>query len=173
MSETATILEFIATRPDRDPAVAFALSDEERQHSRLLSTLLDKTLEEMVENMEGVASCQQAQTVKAANDTIPPFHAFCIGLETICDNLLPHLMDVYRDGCKSTSFDEWHFRWIFESRADALIRYLLQLARVHGLAFDGDPRQVSPAEQMILSGLEAHLKTKRDHSIAALSRTFG
>ncbi|GHF29973.1 hypothetical protein GCM10017044_26620 [Kordiimonas sediminis] len=160
MSEQINILDFMKYRDAAAEVniLCAELTAEECDIATRIARHLDKTLEEMVMELENVASCQQSDQLEPANDTIPPFFAFCVGLETIGDNLIPHLASVYKSACENHNIHLGKFPGLFESRAEAFIQYLKQIACVHGLAFDGGVREAGPAEQLALSGLEVHLR---------------
>jgi len=168
MPEQATIIDFIsASLQGMETSGRTILSPTEQQASDALAQKLDQELDIMVRELERVASCQQ-DTGDIEGEPIPPFEAFCIGLRRIGDNLLPHLVQAFRDECKEKALPHDAFLWLIRARADAFVAYLLQIAQVHGLAFDDTLTKMSKAEQIALANLGAYLRALMQKEIESL-----
>lgn len=168
MPEQATIIDFIsASLQGMEKSGRTILSPAEQQASDALAQTLDRELDVMVHELERVASCQQ-DSADSDDEPVPPFEAFCIGLRRIGDNLLPHLVQAFRDECDSRAVPHDAFLWLIRARADAFVAYLLQIAQVHGLAFDDTLTKMSKAEQIALANLGAYLRALMQKEIETL-----
>lgn len=168
MPEQATIIDFIsASLQGMETSGRSILSPAEQKTSDELAQKLDRELDVMVRELERVASCQQ-DTGDEGGEPVPPFEAFCIGLRSIGDNLLPHLVQAFRDGCRERGLPHGVFLWLIRARADAFVAYLLQIAQVHGLAFDDTLTKMSKNEQIILANLGAYLRALMQKELDAL-----
>ncbi len=168
MPEQATIVDFIsASLQGMETSGRSILSPSEQKVSDELAQKLDSELDVMVRELERVASCQQ-DSGDESGDPIPPFEAFCIGLRSIGDNLLPHLVQTFRSGCDEQGLPHGVFLWLIRARADAFVAYLLQIAQVHGLAFDDTLTKVGKKEQIALANLGAYLRALMQKEIEAL-----
>jgi len=168
MPEQATIIDFIsASLHGMETSGRTILSPAEQKVSDELAQNLDCELDIMVRELERVASCQQ-DTGDDEGDPVPPFEAFCIGLRRIGDNLLPHLVQAFRDECAKRALPQGAFLWLIRARADAFVAYLLQIAQVHGLAFDDTLTKMGKAEQIALANLGAYLRALMQKEIESL-----
>lgn len=168
MSEQATIIDFIsASLQSMEAAGRGILSPAEQKVSDALAEKLDREVKSMVRELERVASCQQ-ETGNSNGEPIPPFEAFCIGIRLIGDKLLPHLVQVFRGECAKRGVPHDVFLWIIRARADAFVAYLLQIAQVHGFAFDDTLTKMSKSEQIALANLGAYLRTLMQTELEAL-----
>ncbi len=168
MPEQATIVDFIsASLRGMETSGRSILSPSEQKVSDALAEKLDRELDVMVRELERVASCQQ-NTGAEGGEPIPPFEAFCIGLRSIADNLLPHLVQTYSTGCKEQGLPYSVFLWLIRARADAFVAYLLQIAQVHGLAFDDTLTKMGKKEQIALANLGAYLRALMQKEIESL-----
>lgn len=169
MTEQATIIDFVsASLKGLEASGRVLLSPTEQVLADELAVKLDKALQTMVEELERVASCQQDAPVVEGLDELPPFEAFCVGLKHIGDNLIPHLVAEFVDFCKTKNIPNQTFSWIIRARADAFVAYLVQIAQVHGLAFDDAPKQMGKSEQIALANLGAGLRTRMQQEIDAI-----
>ena len=169
MAEQATIIDFVsASLKGLEASGRVLLSPAEQKLADDLADKLDKALQSMVEELERVASCQQEAPVVEGLYELPPFEAFCVGLKHIGDNLLPHLVGEFVDFCSANNMPKQPFAWIIRARADAFVAYLLQIAQVHGLAFEDAPKQVGKSEQIALANLGAGLRTRMQLEIDAV-----
>ncbi len=156
MAEQASIIDFLsASLRGLEAGGGLVLTPVQQEVSDRLAASLDAELEVMVSELERVASCQQDDDTA---DPLPPFEAFCMGLRRIGDSLLPHLVTAFRDGCKKEGVPTEPFAWLIRARADAFVAYLLQIAQVHGLAFDDTLTKMGKSEQIALANLGAHLR---------------
>lgn len=119
---------------------------------------LDTVLEQMIERLEAVSTCQQTGPASIRFDEIPIFAAFCAGLETIASSLFPFLKERYSTMCKTYGIKQEVATDIYSARARAFSNYLMQLASVHGLAFEGAPEKIGAFEKGVLASLEAKLR---------------
>ncbi|WND01861.1 hypothetical protein QGN29_09890 [Temperatibacter marinus] len=119
---------------------------------------LDKQLEEMIEQLEKVSSCQQSGPSSFQMQEIHAFAAFCAGLETIAQTLIPHLRAVYEAEMARHEIAEDRCQSLYAARAREFHRYLIQLAKVHGLAFEGAPEMIGDFEEGVLANFEAKLR---------------
>jgi len=159
MSDQATIVDFLgASLKGLEKSNRAVLSPNEQKLADKLAVTLDGVLETMVKELEAVASCQQAIPLVEGFDTLPPFEAFCAGLKHIGKALLPHLADEFRKCCDAQQIPAAPFLWVLRARADAFVAYLLQIAQVHGLAFDDKLQRVGKSEQIALAHLGADLR---------------
>jgi hypothetical protein len=158
MSEQATIIDFLgASLRGLEASGRPLLSPREQEVADDIAVSLDRALETMVSELEAVASCQQEDDGQAGEE-LPPFEAFCVGLKRIGDTLIPHLVSEFRAACEKRGAPVRPFSWIIRARADAFVAYLLQVAQVHGLAFDDSLERVGKNEQIILAHLGADLR---------------
>ncbi len=168
MPEQATIIDFIsASLQGMETSGRSILSPAEQKASDALAERLDRELDMMVRELERVASCQQ-DTGDDGSEPIPPFEAFCNGLRSIGDNLLPHLAQTFRDGCSENALPHSLFLWLIRARADAFVAYLLQIAQVHGLAFDDKLTKMGKNEQIALANLGAYLRALMQKELDSL-----
>ena len=70
--------------------------------------------------------------------------------------------------CEDRDVPTGPFRWIIQARADAFVAYLLQLAQVHGLAFDDSLTKVGRTEQIALANLGADLRVAMQRELEDL-----
>lgn len=169
MAEQATIIDFVsASLSGLEASGRVLLSPTEQVIADELALRLDEALQTMVKELERVASCQQDIPVVEGLDELPPFEAFCVGLKHIGDNLLPYLVGEFTDFCATKDIPKQPFSWIIRARADAFVAYLLQIAQVHGLAFDDAPKQVGKSEQIALANLGASLRTRMQLELDAI-----
>lgn len=166
MTEQATIIDFVsASLKGMEASGRVVLSPVEQEQADEIAGKLDKALHSMVHELERVASCQQDVPEVEGLDELPPFEAFCVGLKNIGDTLLPHLVGEFSSICNERKLPREPFTWIVRARADAFVAYLLQIAQVHGLAFEGAPRQMGKSEQIALANLGAALRTRMQQEI--------
>jgi hypothetical protein len=159
MRDQATIIDFLgASLRGLERSGRTVLSPNEQKLADSLAEKLDQALATMVKELEAIASCQQDNPVVEGLDELPPFEAFCVGLQRIGDALLPHLAGEFRDYCAEHHMPAAIFLWVLRARADAFIAYLLQIAQVHGLAFDDRLERVGKSEQIALANLGADLR---------------
>lgn len=159
MTEQATIVDFISASLDGMSGSGRQIfTPTEQSLADEAATVLDGELEEMVRELERVASCQQEDEVGDDAEPLPPFEAFCVGLGRIGDTLLPHLFRVFVEHFSGKDLPHDAFTWIVRARADAFVAYLLQIAQVHGLAFDDSLTRLGKAEQIALANLGARLR---------------
>lgn len=159
MSEQATIIDFLeASLQGLERSGRTILTPAEQKLADSLTIALDKELEDMVQRLEEIASCQQDMPAVEGRDEVPPFEAFCLGLKSIGEALLPHLAATFRGFCTKHKMPMLTFLWILRARSDAFVAYLLQIAQVHGLAFDENLEQVGKSEQIALARLGADLR---------------
>ena len=157
MAEQASIIDFLsASLRGLEAGGGVVLTPAQQEVSDRLAARLDAELEVMVSELERVASCQQDS--EDAGDPLPPFEAFCMGLRRIGDSLLPHLVGAFREECAKEGVPSLPFSWLIRARADAFVAYLLQIAQVHGLAFDDTLTKMGKSEQIALANLGAHLR---------------
>lgn len=157
MPEQATIIDFLsASLQGMEASGRAVLTPNEQDISDQLAARLDKELDVMVRELERVASCQQDSD--DADEPLPPFEAFCMGLRRIGDTLVPHIVQEFRQGCDALNVPYGPFLWLIRARADAFVAYLLQIAQVHGLAFDDRLTKVGKNEQIALANLGAYLR---------------
>lgn len=166
MKETDNIIDLVARRLEKQAASGNSAAVEsgiEADSAGRLASEMDAVLVEMVGELERIASCQQDEPrLSAANDAMPPFEAFCVGLRHVGASLLPELYNRFIAACRKEGVSCRSARWIIEARSDAYIAYLVQLAQVHGLAFEGAPRMIGEAERRALALLENALRECRD-----------
>lgn len=168
MAEQATIVDFLsASLEGMEKGGRAVLSPNEQKVSDTLAKALDVELDEMVRELERVASCQQEDSDESG-EPLPPFEAFCMGLRRIGDTLLPHLIEAFRAGCKAHGVPYGPFLWLIRARADAFVAYLLQIAQVHGLAFDDTLTKMGKAEQIALANLGAYLRALMQRELEKL-----
>jgi len=169
MRDQATIVDFLsASLKGLEKSGRAILSPNEQKFADALAKLLDETLETMVKELEAIASCQQEIPAVEGLDELPPFEAFCVGLKSIGEALLPHLASEYRSFCEQRGMPCSTLTWVLRARADAFIAYLLQIAQVHGLAFDDTLERVGKSEQIALAHLGADLRILMQRELDAL-----
>lgn len=170
MADQATIIDFVgASMRGLEASGRILLSPTEQQVADKLMLRLDNALQTMVAELERVASCQQDAPVIDGLDELPPFEAFCLGLKHIGDSLLPNLVGEYIAFCEDEQVPKGPLSWIISARADAFVAYLLQIAQVHGLAFENAPKAVGKSEQIALATLGANLRTRMQLEMNSLS----
>ncbi len=168
MGEQATIIDFLgASLKGLEASGRAVLSPRQQDVADEIAGKLDKALETMVSELESVASCQQPDDGKP-DEALPPFEAFCVGMKRIGATLIPHLVDEFRTLCAATGAPVRPFSWIIRARADAFVAYLLQVAQVHGLAFDDSLERVGKKEQIALAHLGADLRILMQRELDAL-----
>ena len=159
MRDQATIVDFLgASLKGLEQSNRAILSPNEQNFADGLAAALDNELETMVKELETVASCQQEAEEDEDLRALPPFEAFCVGLKRIGEALLPHLASEFSDYCANKNAPPAIFLWVLRARADAFVAYLLQIAQVHGLAFDDKLERVGKSEQIALAHLGADLR---------------
>ncbi len=169
MRDQATIIDFVGASLRSAEATGVAiLTPTQQQVADEIATGLDGVLEKMVHDLEAVASCQQEEEEDAAEEPLPPFEAFCVGLKRIGDTLLPHLVSEFRGLCEARHVPTAPFVWAIRARADAFVAYLLQVAQVHGLAFDESLDRVGKNEQIVLAHLGADLRLRMQRELDSL-----
>ncbi|MCK0068357.1 hypothetical protein [Kordiimonas laminariae] len=169
MIEQASIIDFLsASLRGLEASGRSILSPAEQSVADEIARCLDAKLQEMVEELEAIASCQQDMPRVEGLDELPPFEAFCIGLKTIGDALLPHLVAEFSTACSEQGAPTKPFQWIIRARADAFVAYLLQIAQVHGLAFDDKLETVGKSEQIALANLGADLRLRMQQEMDKL-----
>lgn len=169
MRDQATIVDFLgASLKGLEKSGRAVLSPNEQNLADELALKLDKVLETMVKELEAVASCQQDSAAEEGQDTMPPFEAFCVGMKRIGEALVPHLVDEFRSCCDAKRLPTAPFAWVLRARADAFVAYLLQIAQVHGLAFDDRLERVGKSEQIALAHLGADLRILMAHELTAI-----
>jgi len=160
MREQATIVDFLgASLKGLEKSGRAVLSPNEQQLADDLAGRLDRLLQTMVKELETVASCQQDSPVVDGLDELPPFEAFCVGLKRIGGALIPHLATEYGTFCRDHHIPAVSVLWVLRARADAFVAYLIQIAQVHGLAFDENLQRLGKTEQIALAHLGADLRT--------------
>ena len=165
MAEQASIIDFLsASLRGLEAGGSVVLTPAQQEVSDRLAARLDAELDIMVSELERVASCQQDNDDTA--DPLPPFEAFCMGLRRIGDTLLPHLVGAFRDECSKEGVPHEPFSWLIRVRVDAFVAYLLQIAQVHGLAFDENLTAMGKSEQIALANLGAHLRAVMQKELA-------
>lgn len=159
MRDQATIIDFLgASLKGLEPTGRAVLTPAQQNAADEIAAELDAALDRMVHELEAVASCQQEEDDGADDEPLPPFEAFCMGMKRIGASLLPHLADEFQNLCAARRVPTAPFHWIIRAREDAFVAYLLQVAQVHGLAFDGSPGRVGKTEQIVLAHLGADLR---------------
>ena len=160
MANNPTIVDFLSEslKAARSNGVAVLSPNQQRLADDLAATM-DAKLSEIVGELEAVASCRQDESDTPEHEQKPPFVGFCSGLHKIGDALLPHLVDTFGDWLKVNKIEKTTFQWILEARSDAFINYLMELACVHGVAFDDTLTAIGQNERMILERLEADLRS--------------
>lgn len=171
MTEQATIIDFLgASLRGLEATGRAVLSPNQQKVADDIASALDHELEDMVSQLESVASCQQPEDDDdTPEEELPPFTAFCVGLKRIGGTLLPHLVGEFRKLCQERSVPEGPFNWIIRARCDAFVAYLLQVAQVHGLAFDDTLEKVGKDEQIALAHLGAELRIVMQRELDALA----
>ncbi len=168
MRDQATIVDFLgASLKGLEASGRAVLSPNEQELADDLASKLDQELATMVQELEAIASCQQDNPVIEGLDELPPFEAFCVGLKRIGDALLPHLAEEFRLFCNEKHMPPVSFQWVLRARADAFVAYLLQIAQVHGLAFDETLERVGKSEQIALAHLGADLRARMQAELDA------
>ena len=169
MAEQATIIDFLsASLQGLEASGRAVLTPAEQAVSDEIAAALDVELNEMVRELERVASCQQ-ENDEEDGEPLPPFEGFCMGLRRIGDSLLPHLVTAYRDACTTRGVPVVPFAWLIRARADAFVAYLLQIAQVHGLAFDDTLTKMGKSEQIALANLGAYLRALMQRELEAVA----
>ena len=159
MRDQATIVDFLgASLKGLEQSGRAILSPNEQELADGLAARLDSELETMVKELETVASCQQDAQDDEDLRALPPFEAFCVGVKRIGEALLPHLAREFSAYCAKKGVPPSIFLWVLRARADAFVAYLLQIAQVHGLAFDDRLERVGKSEQIALAHLGANLR---------------
>ena len=144
------------------------LTPNQQAFADRLAELMDTKLTEIVTELEAVASCRQEENDTPEHEKKPPFEAFCYGLHKIGEALLPHLVHTYVEWTQAQNIEKSTFQWILDVRSDAYINYLMELACVHGVAFDDTLVAVGHRERMILQRLEANLRSLYRETFDAL-----
>ncbi len=170
MAEQATIIDFLgASLRGLEASGRPLLTPREQDVADEIASSLDHALETMVSELEAVASCQQEED-DTPEEELPPFEAFCVGLKKIGDTLIPHLVEEFRILCHKKGAPVRPFGWIIRARSDAFVAYLLQVAQVHGLAFDDSLERVGKNEQIVLAHLGADLRMLMQRELDKLER---
>jgi hypothetical protein len=168
--EQATIVDFIsASLMGLEKSGRSILTPNEQSKVDVIATSLDRELDVIVHELERVASCQQ-EAEDPSGEPLPPFTAFCVGLQSIGDSLLPHLSQSFLYSCEEKGVPPGPFIWIVRARADAFVAYLLQIAQVHGLAFDESLTKMGKAEQIALANLGAYLRALMQQEIDKITQ---
>ena len=156
MVKTADIYDFVAVSASRlNRATPGPL---QQPLFDALAATLDRELAEMVVALEDVASCQQTEMKAALSPESRVMVPFCAGLEEMGRQLIGHLTAAHDEKLEQLGLDENAASWVLQSRADALIAYILQLAHVHGLAFADPVTTESEQESNLLQVLEKRLR---------------
>jgi hypothetical protein len=160
MADNPTIIDFLSEslRSARSGQERM-LSPNQQRLSDELATLMDEKLSEMVRELEAVASCRQEEIDVPEQDKKPPFEGFCNGLHKIGDTLLPYLVQTFAQWVQTQNLEKTTFQWILDARSDAFINYLMELARVHGVAFDETLISIGQRERLVLQQLETDLRS--------------
>jgi hypothetical protein len=167
MANHATIIDFLSISLSRNRQEGVRpLSPNEQLIADQLAARLDHKLAEVVQELEKVASCQQEDDGQEV-DKNPPFEAFCAGMHQIGATLIPHLAQVYIDFKAENKLEGRSLDWIIKARSDAFIGYLMELAKVHGVAFDLNVTQIGDRETRILAQLEKDLRSLSLEAISA------
>jgi len=170
MSDQATIVDFLgASLKGLEKSGRAVLSPNEQALADDLALQLDGVLETMVQELEAVASCQQDGPEEENLDAMPPFEAFCVGMKRIGGAMVPHLVEEFRKSCEAQQMPTAPFMWVLRARADAFVAYLLQIAQVHGLAFDDTLERVGKSEQIALAHLGADLRILMQRELASVA----
>ncbi|MCJ9427941.1 hypothetical protein [Kordiimonas marina] len=169
MREQATIIDFLgASLKGLEATGRAVLTPSQQKVADEIAAALDVALQNMVRDLEGVASCQQDDETGAEDEPLPPFEGFCMGMKRIGATLLPHLVSEFRALCAQRNLPTAPFSWIIRARADAFVAYLLQIAQVHGLALDGNLERVGKNEQIVLAHLGADLRVLMQRELDSL-----
>lgn len=169
MGEQASIIDFLgASLKGLEASGRAVLNPTEQKLADEIAAELDHALEEMVQELESVASCQQEDVGGEHDEALPPFESFCVGLNRIGGTLIPHLVGEFKRLCTTRNLPASPFIWIIRARADAFVAYLLQVAQVHGLAFDDSLEHVGKSEQIVLAHLGADLRVLMQRELDAL-----
>lgn len=169
MSDQATIVDFVtASLRGLEASGRTVLSPNQQRLVDGVATKLDAELDEMVRELERAASCQQLAPKDGGGEPLPPFEAFCVGLQSIGDTLIPHLAKTFADYFNQDRAAYMPFAWVITVRIDAFAAYLLQIAQVHGLAFDETRTRMSKDEQIALANLGAYLRALMQRELDAL-----
>ena len=170
MGEQATIIDFLgASLRGLEASGRSVLTPSEQALADDIANSLDRELVDMVSQLESVASCQQEEEEDdTPEEELPPFAAFCVGMKRIGASLIPHLVGTFSKLCQDRKAPVGPFMWIVRARADALVAYLLQVAQVHGLAFDEGLERVGKDEQIVLARLGADLRIQMQHELDGL-----
>ena len=169
MPDQATIVDFLsASLKGQVASGRSVLTPLEQTRADEIAVALDLELNRMVCELERVASCQQAASGGGSGEPLPPFEAFCVGLQSIGNNLLPHLVTIFRAHYCDNDIPYGPYVWIVRARVDAFVAYLLQIAQVHGLAFDDTLTKMGKNEQIALANLGAYLRALMQKEIESL-----
>lgn len=169
MSDQATIVDFVsASLRGLETSGRAVLSPNQQRKIDSITVALDHELDDMVRELERAASCQQVAPSDKNGEPLPPFEAFCVGLQTIGDSLIPHLTKIFSSHFDGDRDAYVPIMWIIRARIDAFVAYLLQLAQVHGLAFDDTRTRMSKDEQIALANLGAYLRALMQRELDAL-----
>jgi len=169
MGEQATIVDFLgASLKGLEATGRAVLTPNQQKLADDIASELDHALEDMVKQLESVASCQQDDE-EDTEEELPPFEAFCVGLKRIGATLLPHLVAEFSRLCQDRNIPTEPFDWIIRARADAFVAYLQQVAQVHGLAFDDSLTRVGKNEQIVLAHLGADLRVLMQEELDGLA----
>ena len=172
----AKILEFLAAakarQEAREPGCPWSEPGVQDQLAAV-SARLDSALEYMVRRIEDVASCQstddgpepsvgEASVPESAlvPDEGQDLAAFCDGLATLAEGLFERLNESYGEACVDVGIGADMAVPVLRSRADALATYIIELARVHGVAF-GPRGPGTPIDD-----LELHLRRRVEGLVA-------
>ncbi len=155
MEPTADIYDFV-----RESSARLKLAAPNPLVQSKLDTIassLDHLLDQLVVRLEEVASCQQSKQGLLDEDsrTMAPF---CAGMEEVGRQLIDRIKVQFDAEVASSGLEIDLCNWIIETRRDALILYILQLAHVHGLAFADPIAEKAVEEGQLLRILEERLR---------------
>ncbi|GAB4133943.1 MAG: hypothetical protein Kow00104_18840 [Rhodothalassiaceae bacterium] len=141
-------------------------------HPEPLAHALDRTLSGMVAGLEEVADCPSAAV------DLPPGLApderlsrFCEAIALMGAPLLEGLAEAFAQAGRESGYSAGRHLDLWRERADALIDYLEELARVHGVAFATMTAPLAPeAADAALAALRRRL---HDMAEQAVRRALG
>lgn len=167
MVTVTTIEAFVsASLARRNPGGLSGLSPLEQQCVDEVTAYLDELLAGLVHNLEAEASCQSVDGAGSADDLaaqgLSPFEIFCLGLGQVGVTLIGQLFDAFCKDLQGRKLSPSSLIWVVAARGDALIAYLVQLAQVHGVAFDRQTDGLSADEQLALARLKQSLEQSMD-----------
>lgn len=148
MKNTAKIVPFATS-------VRHPLDDK---RAARIAAVLDRELEQMIAKLEQASTCQQNNPEALSLTEVPAFAAFCAGLETVAQAMIPHFQACFVGLLEKEKIHSDDAAFLYKARCDALIQYLLQVAQVHGLAFEGAPEKIGAFEKGVLASFEAKVR---------------